>query len=96
MCNLLLLAQLRVNHNDIGIPVVAADANTWANIIGAIFVFVGAWALLFVVIGAVRYTASNGDQGLIQRAKDTILFAMIGLVVSMIAFVIVQFVIGRV
>jgi hypothetical protein len=43
----------------------------------------------------VRYAASAGDQGLITKAKDTILYAVIGLVVSMLAFAGVQWVLGR-
>jgi succinate dehydrogenase/fumarate reductase cytochrome b subunit len=77
------------------LPKVAANNATWGNIIGGVFIFIGAWAVLFIVIGAVRYAASAGDQGLITKAKDTILYAVIGLVVSMLAFAGVQWVLGR-
>jgi hypothetical protein len=90
-----LLADISIDANSLGLPKVAANDATWGNIIGAVFVFTGAWATLFIVIGAVRYAASAGDQGLITKAKDTILYAIIGLVVSELAFTIVQFVLGR-
>lgn len=89
------LAQISIDANQLGLPKVAANNQTWGNIIGAVFIFTGAWATLFIVIGALRYAASNGDQGLITKAKDTILYAVIGLIVSMLAFTIVQFVLGR-
>lgn len=89
------LAAVSVDANSLGLPKVAADATTWGNIISAVFIFIGAWATLFIIIGAVRYAASSGDQGLITKAKDTILYAVIGLVASMLAFTVVQFVLGR-
>lgn len=91
-----ILAAISVDANSLGLPKVAADDATWGNIIGAVFIFTGAWATLFLVIGGVRYAASAGDQGLISKAKDTILYAIIGLVVSVLAFTIVQFVLGRI
>jgi hypothetical protein len=91
-----LLAAISVDANSLGLPKVAANDATWGNIIGGIFIFAGAWATLFIVIGGVRYAASAGDQGLITKAKDTILYAVIGLIVSILAFTIVQFVLGRI
>ena len=89
------LAAISVNADTLGLPRVTADDATWGNIVGGVFIFSGAWALLFIVIGAVRYAASAGDQGLITKAKDTILYAVIGLIVSILAFTGVQFVLGR-
>lgn len=89
------LAAISIDANSLGLPKVSADNQTWGNIIGGVFVFTGAWATLFIVIGAFRYVASNGDQGLITKAKDTILYAVIGLIVSLLSFVAVQFVLGR-
>ncbi len=89
------LFAVSVDANSLGLPKVQANDATWGNIVGGVFIFTGAWALLFLVIGAVRYAGSAGDQGLITKAKDTILYAIIGLVTSMLAFTGVQFVIGR-
>lgn len=89
------LLAVSIDANSLGLPKIQANDATWANIIGGIFVFIGGWALLFLIIGAVRYAASAGDQGLITKAKDTILYAIIGLIVSMLAFTGVQFVLGR-
>lgn len=89
------ITAISIDANTLGLPKVAADDATWGNIVGGAFIFAGAWAVLFIVIGAVRYAGSAGDQGLITKAKDTILYAVIGLVVSMLAFTGVQFVLGR-
>jgi hypothetical protein len=88
-------AALSIDANTLGLPKIAANDATWGNIISAVFAFVGGWAALFIVIGAMRYAASNGDQGLITKAKDTILYAVIGLIASVLSFVGVQFILGR-
>jgi hypothetical protein len=90
-----ILAAISIDANTLGLPKIAANDATWAKLVGAVFIFSGAWATLFIVIGAVRYAASAGDQGLITKAKDTILYAVIGLVISLLAFTIVQFTLGR-
>ena len=86
---------ISIDANSLGLPKVTANDATWGNIISAVFVFTGGFAVLFIVVGAMRYAASAGDQGLITKAKDTILYAVIGLIVSMLAFTGVQFVLGR-
>lgn len=53
-------------------------------------------AVIMIIIGGIRYTTSNGDSGSIKSAKDTIMYAVIGLVVAIMAFAIVNFVITNV
>jgi uncharacterized membrane protein len=50
--------------------------------------------LLFIVIGGIRYATSNGDSGSIKTAKDTILYAVIGLIAAIMAYAIVNFVVS--
>jgi hypothetical protein len=52
-------------------------------------------AVIMIVVGGVRYTTSNGDSASIKSAKDTILYACVGLVVAIMSFSIVNFVVGR-
>ena len=54
----------------------------------------GLVAVIFVIIGGVNYMTSTGDPGKAKKAKDTILYALIGLVISVLSFAIVNFVIG--
>lgn len=77
------------------IPKVDADAATIGTLLSAVFTLVGGLAVLFLLIGAVRYVTSNGDQGQLTQAKNTILYAVIGIVVSLSAFAIVQFTVGQ-
>lgn len=65
------------------------------NVITTILFILGMVAVIMIIIGGVRYTTSNGDAGSIKSAKDTILYAVIGLIVAIMAFAIVNFIIGR-
>lgn len=67
---------------------------TLTNIFNTLFFVIGALAVLIMLIGAIRYITSTGDAKRIQAAKDTILYAVIGLVVAILAREIVGYVIG--
>ncbi len=65
-------------------------------ILNSIILVAGLVAVIFVVIGGINYMTSAGDPGKVKKAKDTILYAVIGLVVCALAFAIVNFVISSV
>jgi hypothetical protein len=64
----------------------------WNRILNTITYAIGAIAVLMVVIGALRYALSAGDQGNITSAKNTIIYALIALVIAVMANAIVNFV----
>lgn len=68
------------------------DAIQW--IINRIILVLGIVAVIAIIIGGVLYMASAGDAGKLKKAKDTILYACIGLIVCVLAAAIVNFVIG--
>lgn len=53
----------------------------------------GAVAVVMIVLGGIKYATSNGDSSSITSAKNTILYAVVGLVVAIMAYAIVNFVI---
>ena len=65
-------------------------------ILGTVFQITGAVAVLFILIGAFRYVVSGGNPQSTKQAWETILYAMIGLIISIAAFGIVTFVSGRI
>ena len=56
---------------------------------------VGAVAVIMLIIGGLRYVLSSGNATSVEGAKNTILFAIIGIIVAILAFAIVQFVITK-
>lgn len=64
------------------------------SIINILLFLIGAIAVIMIIIGGLRYVISGGDQGAITGAKNTILYAVIGLVVAIMAYAIVNWVVG--
>lgn len=65
------------------------------DITNAALFLVGAISVLMIVYGGIKYTISAGDSSAITGAKNTIIYAVVGLVVSLLAYAIVNFVIIR-
>jgi hypothetical protein len=61
-----------------------------------VFGIVGALSVLFVVLAGVRYMLSGGDPGKTAKAKDGIIYALVGLAIAIFAETIVIFVVGKV
>ena len=70
-----------------------ADVRTILSAIIGVLSFV---CVVVMIIGGVNYMTSSGDAGKVKKAKDTILYGLIGLIVCVLAFAIVQFVIGNI
>lgn len=61
------------------------------SIVNGVILFLGTVAVIVIVVGGVSYMTSNGDAGKIQKAKNTILYACIGLIICVLSFAIVNF-----
>ncbi|MBQ1373423.1 hypothetical protein IIY66_01300 [Candidatus Saccharibacteria bacterium] len=66
------------------------------GIINAIIGVLGIVAVVVIIIGGISYMTSSGDAGKVKKAKDTILYGVIGLVICVLAFAIVNFVIKNI
>ncbi len=53
---------------------------------------IGAISVIMLIVGGIRYTVSGGDQGAVQGAKNTILYAIVGIIVAILAYAVVNFV----
>lgn len=56
---------------------------------------IGVLAVIMIIHSGLKYVTSRGDAAGVKSAKDTLLYAVIGLVVAILAFAIVNFVIGQ-
>lgn len=66
-----------------------------STIIDILLYVIGFVAVIVLIIGGIMYASSAGDPGRTKKAKDTILYAIIGLAVAIFAWAIVSFVIAR-
>lgn len=71
-------------------------ASVIRSIINIFSVVVGAVSVIMIIIGGFRYIVSNGDSNGVSGAKNTILYAIVGLVIVLFAQVIVRFVLTNV
>ena len=53
---------------------------------------IGAISVIMIVVGGIRYVISSGDASQVTAAKNTILYAVVGLIIAILAFAIVNFV----
>lgn len=71
------------------------SANKLAQtIIGILLWAVGIISVIMIVVGGIRFGISGGDAGQIKAARETIIYAVAGLVVALLAYAIVRFVLG--
>lgn len=74
------------NKTDVG-AIIKTIVNTLLFIIGAV-------SVVMIVIGGLKYVLSNGESAAVTSAKNTIFYAVIGLVVAALAYAIVSWVIS--
>ncbi len=60
-----------------------------SGIVTSLLIFAGAVAVLFLIIGGFRYVVSAGNPDQVEGAKKTILYAILGLIVIFVAYVLV-------
>ena len=65
------------------------------TVINIFSLIVGIVAVIMIIWGGLKYITSGGDSGKVTGAKNTILYALIGLVIVAIAQLIVRFVVAK-
>lgn len=65
------------------------------NVINLLLIVIGIISVIMIVIGGFRYTTSAGDAGQTKSARDTIIYAIVGLVIAIMSFALVNFVLNN-
>ena len=84
-----------INENNLNIPKAKLVPGTITTAMQIAFGFAGAIALLMVTLAALRYVASQGNPQETAKAKNTIMYSIIGLIVCIMALAIVTFVVDK-
>jgi hypothetical protein len=71
-----------------------AISNLLKFVLNIFSILVGVTAVIMIVVGGFKYIVSGGESSRVSGAKDTILFAIVGLVVVALAQIIVHFVLS--
>ena len=75
-----------------------SDSNDLTSIVGTIvntmLFIVGVLAVIMIIYSGIRYITAHGDKGQVESAKNTLIYSIVGLVVAIVAYAIVNWVIG--
>jgi hypothetical protein len=85
---------VKIKPDCVGVAKVGSNAAV-TGILNTAYYAAGITAVIVIVVCGILYSVSQGDAAKTKRAKDGILYAVVGLVVIMMAFVITNFVIGK-
>lgn len=70
------------------------NTGVFSEISSVLLFIVGAIAVIMIVIGGLRYVISGGDATQVTAAKNTIMYALVGIIVAILAYAAVNFVIN--
>ena len=71
-------------------------SGVFTKITNTVLFAVGIISVIMLIVGGLRYIISGGDSKKVTDAKNTIMYAIIGLIIAILAFAIVNFVISAV
>jgi hypothetical protein len=77
-----------------GLPTAGATSANLAHLLAIVFAVLGVLAVIIIVTAGISYVESGGDPQGVSRAKATIIYALVGLVLAISAEAIVAFVLG--
>lgn len=73
------------------------DANVVIkNVTNIMFFIIGAVSVIMLIYGGIRYTTSGGNANSVTAAKNTVIYSIVGLVISILAYAIVNFVVTNI
>ncbi len=70
------------------------SGSIFTTVVNILLFVVGALSVIMLIIGGLRYAISGGNSSAVTAAKNTILYAIVGLVVALLAYAAINFVIN--
>lgn len=68
--------------------------DSYTSILNTVLATVGVISVVVIIISGIMITTSAGDPGKVKKARSAIVYAIVGLVISLLAFAIVNFVLS--
>lgn len=94
MLTLLKQFAAKLNPNDVNVPRVGANT-IFDQVLTTVYYVAGIVAVIVIIVAGIVYVTAQGDSGKIRTGKNAILGAVAGLVVVLAAFIITQYVLGK-
>jgi len=70
------------------------DSNLLPTLLGAAYAIIGVVAVVIIIVSGIQYITSAGEPEKVKRAKDTIVYTVVGLIIATLAATIIGFVTG--
>lgn len=82
-----------IKANEIGLPTSTQSIGDGiGNIIKLIMSLIGMLSIVFILVGGLQLVYSTGDASRVKRGRETLIYAVIGLILSIGAFALVSFI----
>lgn len=88
-----------IKEHEVNLPtadLTGGRGGTISRALQLVFAIAGAISVLMVMLGALQYVMSQGDPQATAKAKNTIMYAIIGLVICITAFSIIRYVVNNI
>lgn len=87
-------SQVQQGVNSTGLSGGPTLEGTVKTVINTMLYIVGILAVVMIIYSGIRYITAHGDKGQVESAKNTLIYSIVGLVIAIVAYAIVNFVIG--
>ena len=92
----LLFAQINIPEGDLDIPRGEVSSATVGTVLELAFGILGSAAFIVMVYAGMKFVLSRGNPDGVAKARNTMVYAAVGLVISILSFAIVRFVVGSI
>ncbi|HEY1085894.1 MAG TPA: hypothetical protein VGE34_04180 [Candidatus Saccharimonadales bacterium] len=70
------------------------NSGVFGTITDVLLFVLGAISVIMIIIGGLRYVVSGGNSANVTAAKNTILYAIVGIIIALLSYAIIKFVLG--
>ncbi len=75
-------------------PELFGNSGIFKTITDVLLFVLGAVSVIMIIIGGLRYVISGGNSANVTAAKNTILYAIVGVIIALLSYAIINFVLG--
>lgn len=91
-----IVSQIKISESEINIPkTTSTESSTISAVLQFAFAVGAGVAMIVVILAGIQFILSQGDPGKTAKARNTIIYAGVGLVLCATAFSLVRFVLGK-
>ena len=84
------------NSQGEGVPgELTGSDGVFETVVNVLLFIIGAVSVIMLIYGGIRYTTSGGNANNVTAAKNTIMYSIVGLIIAILAFAVVNFVVKQ-